>query len=1057
MTFKLSIHNPLSARLILGIILSNLLVAVVVAFFLTRSHDAYQRRAVADLQNLADQLARNIDATLAQTDTGLLAAVEHMERQIGQADETELHAFMSRLRARLPWVIDVRVIDDQGRSIYGIDSARNANTTADGRSFFIGHGSRSDLELFVARPFMSDEVWHIDLARRLDFPDGRFAGAVFADMALESLVRQTVNLVPGITIALHDKEIGLLVRHPPSAESASAVGQDSNYSRMMADGLSSGTFHIESGIGRDAEIVSFRKIDSAQLYLTVALSDQDFLAQWRIEAKQLSGIVLVFFCLSVVAGIVVARVWQRQVELIEHLTREEEKFHSIADYTYDWEYWEGSDHRLLYMSPSCQQVTGYALTEFLENPELLMQIVYSGDVELLERHRHDELHPRPTELDFRIVRRDGEIRWLSHCCQAVFGKDGRYIGHRVSNRDITDRHLFETEINRLAQAADQNPTGMLITNLQGTLTYTNMAYTRITGYAFGEVYGKPHRELISSEMTEQEFAECQRNLMAGRVWRGVLRNRHKNGELRWEQIIASPIYDDSFTICNFLYLRSDITTQKNNEEELRRYKVHLEEEVQQRTADLILARNAAEAANTAKSVFLANMSHELRTPLNAILGFSGMMRRDPSISDSQRENLDIINRSGEHLLKLINDVLEMAKIESGRLQLEIAAFDLGALVRDVTEMMQLRAQEKDLRLLLDQSSEFPRYIKSDEARIRQILINLINNAVKFTEQGGITLRLGVKKNARQHLLIEIEDTGAGIAPEDQQRLFEPFVQLSDGAAQQGTGLGLTITRQFVHMLGGSISVDSTPGKGSIFRVELPVELALPNDVLFPVSKTQGEVVGLKPGQNRHKILIVEDQHDNQVLLDRLMTELGLKTRIAGNGEECLEIFQSWHPDLIWMDRRMPIMDGLEATKRLRNLPGGENVKIVAVTASAFKEQQQEMLDAGMDDFVRKPYRFDEIYQCLARQLDVEYLYQGQDDGGKSEYAVLTPSMLAGLPITLRKELRDALEILDSDGIEALIGQIRQYDVVLAETLSGMANNFDYEGIMRCLDAVENPD
>jgi signal transduction histidine kinase/CheY-like chemotaxis protein len=472
--------------------------------------------------------------------------------------------------------------------------------------------------------------------------------------------------------------------------------------------------------------------------------------------------------------------------------------------------------------------------------------------------------------------------------------------------------------------------------------------------------------------------------------------------------------------------------------------------VQQQNEELLRARDAAEAANKAKSVFLANMSHELRTPLSAILGFSGMMRRDPKLTGNQRENLDIINRSGEHLLNLINDVLEVAKIEAGHLQLEITAFDLAHLVREVTEMMQIRAQEKGLRLLLDPSSEFPRHITSDEARIRQILINLINNAVKFTEQGDVTVRLGVKNNAEHHLLIEIEDTGPGIAPEDQTRLFDPFVQLGHADTRRGTGLGLTITRQFVQMMGGNIAVESTLGKGSLFRVELPVEPAHNADRLKPATRRQGDVVGLAPGQPAFRILIAEDQRENQLLLSRLMTGIGLEVKVADNGRQCLELFQDWRADLIWMDRQMPVMDGIEATQHLRRLPDGQRVKIVAVTAAAFKEQQQELLDAGMDDFVRKPYRFDEIYDCLARQLGIEYVYRNDGAIEDAKPLVLTPAMLAGLPGELRDQLKAALTNLDSDQIATLILRIGERDATLGHALTCLSENFDYPAIINAL-------
>ncbi|MDD2760483.1 MAG: ATP-binding protein [Methylomonas sp.] len=493
---------------------------------------------------------------------------------------------------------------------------------------------------------------------------------------------------------------------------------------------------------------------------------------------------------------------------------------------------------------------------------------------------------------------------------------------------------------------------------------------------------------------------------------------------------------------------------KRAEAEILRYSDHLEEMVKERTAELAEAKVRAEDSNRAKSSFLANMSHELRTPLNAILGFSGLMQRSPDISDSQRENLTIINRSGEHLLCLINDVLDMAKIEAGRIVLEIAAFDLGALVRDITDMMRFRAEEKGLQLLLDQSSDFPRLIRGDEGKLRQIITNLLGNAIKFTQQGGVTLRLQLKaKSEAQWLILEVEDSGIGIAPADLGRVFEAFVQAGKTSNHQGTGLGLAISRQFVQLMGGDLTVHSVLGKGSIFRVEFPVEIADQIEVraLKPES---GQVAGLEPGQPDYRILIVEDQLENQQLLKKLLDSVGFQVLIAENGLEAVRLFQSWLPHFIWMDRRMPVMDGVEATRRIRRLPNGESVKIAALTASAFKEQQQEMLDAGMDDFVRKPYRFDEIYDCMAKHLGLKYrYYTGGTETKEQQITPLSADRLAQLPRALRREFGNALETLDSDEIMAVIQQIGQIDEALGHALARLADSYDYSTIFDALNSV----
>ena len=395
---------------------------------------------------------------------------------------------------------------------------------------------------------------------------------------------------------------------------------------------------------------------------------------------------------------------------------------------------------------------------------------------------------------------------------------GKITGAVVAFSDITERRRAGERVALLTLALNNVHEAAYLIGEDGGFLYVNEGACRALGYTSHELL-QMHVPDIDPGMPAERWPDHWRELKAKSTLTFEGYHKAKDGQVFPIEINANH-FESGGRSYNLALVR-DITERKRAEEELRRYKDQLEETVQQRTSELLLARDAAETANKAKSVFLANISHELRTPLNAILGFSSLMRREPDVSPSQQERLDIINRSGEYLLTLINDVLEMAKIEAGRLQLESAPFDLGAMVRDVADMMRLRAEEKGLRLLLDQSSAFPRHIKGDEARLRQILINLTANAVKFTSHGGVTIRLGLRRDDRPHLLIEVEDSGVGIKPEDQKRLFQPFVQLGEPAAQKGTGLGLTITRQFVELMGGSIGVASTPGKGSIFRVELP--------------------------------------------------------------------------------------------------------------------------------------------------------------------------------------------------------------------------------------------
>ncbi len=506
----------------------------------------------------------------------------------------------------------------------------------------------------------------------------------------------------------------------------------------------------------------------------------------------------------------------------------------------------------------------------------------------------------------------------------------------------------------------------------------------------------------------------------------------------------------------------------------------LEQRVMERTAELAAAKEAAEAANRAKSAFLANMSHELRTPLNAILGYSQLMARDPQVTPTQRDYLATIERSGEHLLGLINDVLTMSKIESGRLSLQENAFDLHYQLVGLKEMFALRAADKGLSLVLDIASDVPRYIYADESKLRQVLMNLLSNAVKFTEEGGVTLRVASRQGQADlsrlpstdcYLLFEVEDTGPGIAPEEMRLVFDPFVQTASGQkSQEGTGLGLPISRQFVTLMQGELTVHSVVGEGSIFRVRIPVKLARAEDVAQPTDHGRRRVIGLAPDQyapdgGPYRLLIVEDQAANREVLYKLLEPLGFAVQCAVNGQEGIELWERWQPHLIWMDMRMPVMDGYTATRQIkaRARAMGRTALVIALTASAFEEDRNAILEAGCDDFVRKPFREHEVLDILSRHLGVRFLYETAGNGdvraAQTEAGIVDEDItsaewlrmaVATLPATWIADLHQATVALDTDRLAALIALIRPRVPRLADTLTQWVHNFEYEKITQLL-------
>ena len=454
-------------------------------------------------------------------------------------------------------------------------------------------------------------------------------------------------------------------------------------------------------------------------------------------------------------------------------------------------------------------------------------------------------------------------------------------------------------------------------------------------------------------------------------------------------------------------------------------------------------------ANRAKSVFLANMSHEIRTPMNAILGFSQLMLRDQDLTPRQCQYLGTINRSGEHLLALINDILEMSKIEAGRTTLNPSTFDLPVLLKDLEMMFRVRTDEKKLAFSVELIGDVPQYIVTDINKMRQVFINVLGNAVKFTEQGGIGLRVSAYRAGADgpSLRVEIEDTGPGISPDEQDKLFRHFEQTKSGQqAGTGTGLGLAISQEFVRLMGGAITVTSQVGKGSTFVIRLPLKEGGAQAV--QAKDNPQHVLRLRPGQAKCRVLVADDIEDNRQLMAQLLGSVGFEIRLAINGAEAVRDFEEWRPHLILMDFRMPVMDGREAIRRIRALPGGADPKIIAVTASALDENRQELMDIGADDFISKPFRESELFQKIHTQVGVEYVYAEQPAvPAQEETAALTPESLAGWPPDLIDPMREAVITANLDQLLAKIQDVEARDPRVAQALRRLAEGFQYQKLL----------
>ena len=469
---------------------------------------------------------------------------------------------------------------------------------------------------------------------------------------------------------------------------------------------------------------------------------------------------------------------------------------------------------------------------------------------------------------------------------------------------------------------------------------------------------------------------------------------------------------------------------------------------------LLKAKADAEAANNSKSTFLANMSHEIRTPLNAIIGFSQLMNREKSLTESQKEYVTSINRAGEHLLKLINDVLELSKIEAGRVELKPTNFDLHALLKDMIMMFKERVQSKQLRLVVEIPDDLPKYIFADDNKLRQIFINLIGNAIKFTDNGGVTVRTNVIKSNddTSRLIAEIQDTGPGIAKDELGKLFQQFEQTSAGIkSNSGTGLGLALSRQLAVLMGGNITVASQEGKGSVFTVDVEIKAGVSEVHEASITK---RVTGIENQQDTYRILVVDDKEENRQVIVNFLQLAGFQTSEAINGEEAISKFEQWNPHLILMDMRMPVMDGYEATRQIKATEKGKQTPVIAVTASSFEDEHKNKIALEFQGYVRKPFHENELFAAIGKALGIGYIYEEETTTGATsgylENAGLIEEDIARLPEELVLKMKDAVEGADFHLLIQFIKTIGNDNSELAHHLMSKANIYDYDYLQKIL-------
>jgi PAS domain S-box-containing protein len=764
--------------------------------------------------------------------------------------------------------------------------------------------------------------------------------------------------------------------------------------------------------------------------------EETYLTKNGREIPVLLSASVMYDASKVIRGIVyVAQDITERKQAEEALRESENKYRKIFENVQDAFYQTDNAGNITDISPSIERYSGYPREELIGksvgevyfNPEdrirLLKAIQEKGEV---------------VDYELRLKSKDNRLIYASANAHVLFDLAGKPIGVEGTLRDITERKRAEEELQKLAAVVRYSSELINLTTLDGKMVFLNEAGAKMLGISPEEIEQTNIMQIIPDHLKEKVQNELMPALMNHGTWEGDLQYLNlKTGQLTDVHTMSFMIKDAVTGAPLFLANVSlDITEQKELE------------------AALHQAKEEAERANRAKTIFLANMSHEIRTPMNAILGFSQLMQRDPTVTPRQRQQLDTINRSGEHLLALINDILEISKIEAGRVTLNPTAFDLHALLNDLEMMFRLRTDAKNLQFSVECVGEVPRFVVSDEGKLREVLINLLGNAVKFTKKGGIILRVRALHEETKELRLraEIEDTGPGIAAEDMDRLFHHFEQMQAGRdAGTGTGLGLAISREFVRLMGGDITVSSQVGRGSLFGFNIALKEADPAAVV--VKAESRCVTGLQPGQPQYRVLVADDKEDNRELLSQMLGPVGFQIRQVADGEEAVKEFEMWNPNLILMDLRMPVVDGYEAIRRIRASVGGKDARIIAVTASAFEDTRQEVLATGADDFISKPFRETELLEKIGRLLGVKYVYaeESVSVAAKPEaLEALTSESLAGLPGELVRQIRESTINADLDRVLELIQQAATHDARAANGLRSLAERFDYQKLLDLL-------
>jgi|GEM_PF-710141 len=639
---------------------------------------------------------------------------------------------------------------------------------------------------------------------------------------------------------------------------------------------------------------------------------------------------------------------------------------------------------------------------------------------------------------------DGHIEQLETIKTPVYDPSGGLVGVLGIGRIITERKQIEKEWRKLAQAVEQSPESIIITNLNAEIEYVNEAFSRTTGYQAKEVIGQNPRILQSGNTPAETYKALWEKLTQGLSWQGELYNQGKDGKEYIEFAIISPIKQQDGGVSHYVAVQEDITEKKKIAHELDEYRYHLEDLVEKRTTELAKALEQADSANRAKSAFLANMSHEIRTPMNAIIGLTALLQQT-HITPKQKNRLKKIDSSANHLLSIINDILDLSKIEAGKIVLEEGDFHLDALFDHIQSLFNEQTKHKGIRIEVDKNA-VPIWLNGDQTRLRQALINYVGNAVKFTERGTIFLRSKKLDEKDDQVLVrfEVQDPGIGIESEKLDDLFNAFEQADSSTTRKygGTGLGLAINKHIAQLMGGKVGAESQLNQGSTFWFTAWLKHSKNDKGTTAHTETIDHKTLLINQYAGGHVLLAEDNEINLEVASDLLSEVRLKVSTAENGIEAVKCVQNGSYDLILMDVQMPEMDGLEATKMIRAMEGKTTLPILAMTANVFEDDRRACIEAGMNDFVAKPIDLQNLYSTLVKWLPQTSAGKGKEPLNEKEEVPtnLIPDNLKNTPgINIKVGLQNS-----SGDVDTYLKLLKQFYSHHADDLDTLGSHLKTE-------------